>query len=156
MNRGQLTRDRVLQAAEGAATLSEVARRLGYKGKISGSTGRRLRSIAPELDGVLRRYAGASPTASSPEAPATCSPDPDPVFRKGSMYERLFQEGSKRYWDRDELIEHVAALTGKSTRCVGYAVPVLANPRQRSNQNRSVMLKDEAGRITFVKCRKRR
>ena len=159
----KITRDQVKQAARDSTTLTQVARSLGIREKkLSGRTSGRLRALLPELDEILRTNRLA-PLASSTESylqeSEKLSPDesdePNP-YRPGSMYHGLFREGSKKYWDKRALITHVAKLVGKEERLVAYQIPVLGNPNQKSNQNRSRIIKDEQGRIKFVACKRKR
>ena len=159
----KITRDQVKQAARDSTTLTQVARSLGIREKkLSGRTSGRLRALLPELDEILRTNRLAplvSSTESPPQDSEKLSPDetndPNP-YRPGSMYNVLFREGAKGYWRKEKLITHVGKLVGKDSKLVAFQIPVLSRPQHSSNGNRSIALKDDQGRIKFVRCDKKR
>ena len=126
-----ITREQVLEAAKGAGTISEVARRLGLCGtKLSGSTAARLRVICPGLDGLMKAGKPQPSTESTGqfrEVSKIREPDPGNPYRPGSTYAVIFREGSRRFMAKEELIEIVSLLTGKSTECTGYSLTVLCH-----------------------------
>ncbi len=152
-----MTAEQVEAAAKGATTLTQVARSLGIKEKkLSGRTATRLRSILPDLDEILKGNRTETPASQAPkhsekilQKPAS---QPNP-YREGSMYAALYAAGASRFWIKQELIAHVSKMVGKEERLVGYQIPVLGNPRQKSNQGRSTLIKDAQGRIKFVACK---
>ncbi|MGD0058653.1 MAG: hypothetical protein ABSD58_04465 [Verrucomicrobiia bacterium] len=81
------------------------------------------------------------------------APNPDCPYRGNTLYGTLFIEGNRAYVSKDELIERVADLTGKSEKVVGFAFQVLKSPSHRSNKNRSTVI-EEDGRIKLIAIRK--
>ena len=148
-----ITADHVRQAAERTTSISQLARALGIKEKkVSGRTGRRLRALLPNLDEILKanREAVKTSTGSAKRKPLKAeSPSANP-YREGSSYYVLFQEGSKQFWDKSELLERASRMTGKSQRVLAFALAVIANPNQQSNQSRSKASRDDRGRIRLV------
>ena len=168
-----ITKEQVLEAAVGATTISEVARRLGLcRGKLDGRTAGAIRAAAPGLDGILK--AGRKPSTEStgkglpelPEIPPTESrgrlrkpsgitkPPSDNPYRPGSTYEAIFREGSRRFLGRQELIGRVAAITGKPASCISFSLAVLSHRLHSSNIGRSTAI-CEGGKIQLVALRRK-
>lgn len=155
-----ITKEQIQEAGRGATTISQVARVLGLCGtKLSGSTARKIRDICNGLDDILkanRAEAGASTESTAPESGKVSPdavPDPDNPYRLGSTYAKIFEEGCARYWTKQELIEKVAAQTGKSAKCIAFSLSVLSHKAHSSNQNRSTALRED-GRIKLIAIRR--
>lgn len=153
------TMQQVTEAAKSAKSIADVARALGIRDTKSGRLGKSLRGLMPNLDEILKANRGASkgstesvakqddkPTTNPPTT-ATINANP---YREGSGYHVLFQEGSKKHWDKTALIAHVAKLTNSSQRVVGFSLAVLCNAQQQSNGGRSACIKDDQGRIKLI------
>ena len=83
----------------------------------------------------------------------TAAPNPDCPYRANTLYAALFTEANRGYVGKDELINRVAELTGKSEKVVGFAFQVLKSPTHRSNKNRSTVI-EEDGKIKLIAVRK--
>ncbi len=155
-----ITEEQVQTAIRGGeSSISGLAKRLGYRGKISGSTGRKLRALVPGLDDILKNRQ-ASTESSAPKA-TKVSPkavnDPGNPYRPGSMYHRLFEVGSKGFMPKRELIERVAGLVSKAPKLIDWAFSVVGSPggKHQSNAGRSQAVKDAEGRVKLVAIRRR-
>jgi hypothetical protein len=152
--KGNPTADEVRQAATGATTVSQVGRLLGLcTTTLAGRTGRMLRALVPELDGLVK--ANRPPKVPRPPRPARarapfCREVRGNPYREGSMYHTLFREGNAKSWEKPDLVARVSRLTKKSTRCITFALAVLGNPHQRSNLGRSCFLRDGKGRVQLI------
>jgi len=143
------TKEMIKQAAQGCTTITQVARRLGCCGsKLSGGTANMLRTICPELEGILRGNKEGTSTICPAEGKLFPN-DPDEVdnpYRQGSVYALIFKVGSTGgYMTKAAIVEKVAALTGKSTKCIGFSLEVLCRKGHSSNHG-SMALRDEDGK----------
>jgi hypothetical protein len=155
-----ITKEQVLESIkEGASSISGLATRLGYKGKISGSTGRKLKALVPQLDDLLKvnRQASCKGTATNaktvPLKTKTVEANP---YRQGSMYNILFEEGSKGFVPKQELIERVANLVSKAPKMIDWAFSVVGSPlgKHQSNGGRSQCVRDSGGQVKLVAIRR--
>jgi len=143
------TREMILAAASNCTTISAVARKLNCCGsKLSGNTATMLRTICPELEGILRGNKEGTSTICPVKTLRKLSPndvpdDSENPYRVGSTYNLLFREGSKIFIAKKELIEKVAALTGKNPKCIAYSLSVLCHKSHSSNLGRSTALRDD-------------
>ncbi len=156
-----ITKEQVLEAVkQGASSISGLATRLGYKGRISGSTGRKLKALVPGLDELLKANRQASTESTAPKA-VKGSPkavnDPGNPYRPGSMYHVLFEEGSRGFVAKHELIERVAGLTSKAPKLIDWAFSVVGSPggKHQSNGGRSQAVRDAKGLVKLVALRKK-
>ena len=108
------------------------------------STPRKVKSAKKRV--VKRRSPKPRPTS-------TVASSPDCPYRPGTLYGSLFVEGNRGYVAKDELIQRVADLTGKSEKVVGFAFAVLKSPKHRSNKNRSTEL-TEGDKVKLIRIRK--
>jgi len=143
------TREQILAAASNCTTISAVARRLGCcKSKLSGNTAKMLRSLCPEMEGILK----GNKEGTSTESPMTTLrklspndfPDENP-YRAGSTYALIFKIGSTGYMTKAELIEKVASTTEKSPKCISFSLEVLCR-RGHSSNHGSMALRDQDGK----------
>jgi hypothetical protein len=141
------TRDQILEAATNCTTITALAQRLGCCGnKLSGATAKRLRAIAPELDELLRsNKAKGSSTVCAANVPSNVPDAPDNPYRPRSVYHQIYHEASKGFQSKAAIIEKVAALTAKSSRCIGFSLEVLCRKGHSSNHG-SMALRDEDGK----------
>lgn len=154
-----ITREELLEAAKGAATVTEVARKLGICGKtMSGRTGKLLRSMMPDLDSLLKNNAGPKATAST-ESPTTVTDKATTVdcpYSRG-LYRALFIESTTAFRPLDVLIRRLTAM-GHRESAVRYAWAVLKNPNHASNGKRSTLLDgtgNDEGKVKLI-CLKRK
>jgi hypothetical protein len=80
--------------------------------------------------------------------------DPSNPYRPSSMYAILFEQGSKDYIGKEDLISKVAELTNKPKQSVGFAFEVLKNESHKSNGGRSTVIK-EGKEFKFIPARRR-
>jgi hypothetical protein len=132
-----------------------------------------LRTAAPGLDGILKANRGKASTESKGqfrEVPEIAKPSPaadvparqprktggksHSPYREGSTYDILFMEGSRKFQARDELVKRVAAITGKSTECIGFSLSVLCHKAHSSNNGRSMAL-IENGKVKLIAIRRK-
>ncbi|MCE9612908.1 MAG: hypothetical protein K8T26_01440 [Lentisphaerae bacterium] len=147
------TSEQVQNGAKSAKSIADVARALGIKDTKSGRTGKLLRGLMPNLVEVLKQNRGeakASTESMASAVPAQDSPMGKNPYRPGSAYHAIFDEGSKRFWVRAELIAHVAKMTKGTQKTIGFSLAVLMNAKQQSNGGRSSVLKDDQNRIKLV------
>ncbi len=159
MDTGAITRERVLEAAEGARTVTEVARRLAVCDAImSGKTGRMLRGLVPELDVIVKGNRVRIRAATEPvwvdrerispeEAAAKCP------YNRG-LYRALFIESAVAFQGLDTLIKRLAAM-GHRESAVRYAWAVLKNPNHASNGKRSTLLNGNDGRVKLIALKRK-
>lgn|ERR1039458_3397440 len=83
---------------------------------------------------------------------STVAPKPG-VYRVGTLYGTLFSQGTKGFTTRAELIKHVALLTKKSEKVVGFAYQVLRSRNHKSNNGRSTVV-EENGKVKLIPIRK--
>ena len=83
------TKDQILEASTNCTTITALAQRLGCCGsKLSGGTATMLRTICPELEGILRGNKVGTSTVCPDEGKHSPN-DPDEVenpYRQGSVY----------------------------------------------------------------------
>ena len=161
MQEAKITKDDVLAAMEGAATMTEVARKLGLlKGILSGHMAKMIRSACPEINDILKANKASKASTETATKSAKVSPDAPPdadnPYRPGSTYAVLFQEGSKRFMAKGDLIERVAAMTRKSPKCIGFSLSVLCHKSHSSNCGRSTVLYDESRNLMKLIALKRK
>jgi hypothetical protein len=140
-----LTKGQIIAASLDAKTITEVARILGLcKDILGGRTSKAIRAVCPELDGILKGNRGKASTdlrlkkeRGSIMSEPTASP-----YRRGSTYDILFLEGTKDFQTKKDLVERVAALTGKPVTSISFSLSVLINKAHTSNNGRSTVLKD--------------
>jgi hypothetical protein len=145
------TKDQILEASSNCTTISAVARRLGCcQKKLSGGTAKMLRSLCPELEGILRGNKEGTSTVCPAEGKLSPNDIPDEVenpYRAGSTYAVIFKVGSTGYMTKAEIIDKVAAITGKPAKCIGYSLEVLCRKGHSSNHG-SMALRNEDGKRT--------
>jgi hypothetical protein len=146
-----LTKEQVLEmVGKGAASISEVARRLGLcRDKLDGKTSKRIRSLVPGLDEMLKFNKEKPAPASTEKEPAPTELGKDSLneemaddnpYRPGSAYATIFDVGSKGFLTKADLITKAAASTGKSPQCITFSLTVLTNKKHSSNGGRSTVL----------------
>lgn len=154
----QVTIEQILEAAKGARSVTDVARRLGLCGAtMSGYTGPRLRTLVPELEDIVRANRERIRTFTQPkwmdlerispkEAAEVCP------YRRG-LYRLLFIESNVAFHDLDLLVQKLVAM-GQKESAVRYAWAVLKNPNHRSNGKRSTALA-EGSKVKLVALKKK-
>jgi len=69
---------------------------------------------------------------------ATKSPTDSAIpYRETSNYGQLYVIGSRKMWDKDDLIRTASKDIGKSQKCIEFDLNVLTSPGHSSNGNRS-------------------
>lgn len=146
-------------------SLTGLAHGLGYKGSVSSTLTRKLRSLVPDIDALLKGAAGlakgdgegkteaANPTASKEPKGKSAKGKAKPVakvegkwphderspFRPGSSYDTCFSILAKHKdgLAKAKLIELLAEATGKDLRHAGYDAQVLlsAHPNEDGLSN---------------------
>jgi hypothetical protein len=134
---------------DGATTLTEVARAVGFKGKtLSGSTADAIRKELKGIDKCLARNRAARGKAvkgkrsrkGRVDTIQEASKTPQNPFRRASVYAIIFEEGSKGPTTADKLLKKVHRRTGVPLKKLGHNLRVVTNENQGSNDGRVVNL----------------
>lgn len=155
MNTQQITSGQVLEAAQNSTSITQVAKQLGCCGsKLSGGTAKKLRTLAPELDGILKANRDNNPPVKFGKHFQIKGAIPNPYSR--GLYQELFRQGSRSYQLKKDLIASVAQTTGKKIRCVEFAYAVLSsrNGKHSSNNGKSTAL-IENGLVKLIPIKRR-
>ena len=149
------TKDQILAAATNCTTITALAQRLGCCGsKLSGGTATMLRTICPELEGILRgNKEGTSTVCAAKEgklSPNDFPDDSENPYRQGSVYALIFKVGSVGYMTKAEIIDKVAAITGKPAKCIGYSLEVLCRKGHSSNHGSMALRNEDGKRIKLI------
>ena len=105
------------------------------------STKKKVKKVTRKV--AKRRVIRATKTIDSPKNPYG-----------GKLYSKTFEIGSRKFWDKDELIREVSKVTGFNRNSVKFAFDVLRRKNHQSNGCKSNGEVDASGKIKIVDCRR--
>jgi len=122
-----VTKEAVLKALDsGAASISQVAKALGFKGSVGSATTKKIRAACPGIEKRLKANKGAGKA----KKPKTYSRHETNPYREGSAYAAAYDvlaAAGERGIRRADLVKEVARLTGKPERNASVSGSALDN-----------------------------
>lgn len=134
-----ITAESVITAVEdGACSLTQVAKSLGFKGSVGSATTRKIREAVPDIGERLK----ANKTAGKTKArkPKTYTRHETNPYREGSAYATAFDvlaAAEEKGIIRKDLVAETARLTGKPEKNAYFDVTVVLSPRETGEAHRS-------------------
>ncbi len=139
-----ITSESVKQAIEqGATSLTQVARALGFRGSVGSATTKKIRAACPGIDARLKDSKGGK----KPSKPKSYPRHETNPYREGSAYavayDVLAAAGDKGILRKD-LVAETARVTGKEERRAYYDCVVVCSPAESGKAHRSASVAADA------------
>jgi len=154
MKKREVTKESIgrIMRAKKPASISQLARHLGYRGSPSGSLTKKIRKLMPGIDKVLKMNAAVEEVAGAGRKQAArkkgkacprpeCSP-----FRKGTLYDAVFSflyANRTRFVSRQEAIDHLKrhpdrSISKRPERCLRYGLTVVTSGTEEGTAHKSI------------------